>query len=171
MAPLQELLAVDHRRALEFFATGLRDVSESDVDGQELLYNASVLAHYAQVSTQTGVELPAPASLSNVFDHFVCSSVLFHDSEMMEVAGAQCLLLAGFFERQMRRRHNIRWYAELGAGYFSRAADHAQSQPKTQLLDTMAHSFEAWRQRYALLSRELRVQPFVLPKPKPPSAM
>ena len=51
MEPLQELFAVDQRRALEFFVTGLQDVSDPGVDRQELLYNASVLAHYAQVSS------------------------------------------------------------------------------------------------------------------------
>jgi hypothetical protein len=106
---------------LEFFFQGLQDVSEATVDRQELLYNASVLAHYAQVSTQANVDLPAPANLSVVFDHFVADTTLLHNV-MMETAGAQCLLLAGFFEDQMRRRHNIRWYAQLGAGFFSRAA-------------------------------------------------
>ena len=71
MDPLGELLATDHRRALEFFFLGLRDVSESSVDQAELIYNASVLAHYAQVSTQATVEWPAPVNLSVVFDHFV----------------------------------------------------------------------------------------------------
>src|SRR6266550_2576664 len=52
MDPLRELLATDHRQALEFFFLGLQDVSEPTVDRQELLYNASLLAHYAQVSTQ-----------------------------------------------------------------------------------------------------------------------
>ena len=46
----------------------------------------------------------------------------WHDKLMMETAGAQCLLLAGFFEDQMRPRHNVRWYAQLGASFFSRAA-------------------------------------------------
>ena len=127
MNPLQELLAVDERRALEFFVLGLQDVSEANVDRQELLYNASLLAHYAQVSTQFGVEMPAPAALGDVFDQFVLDSSLYADGQMMETAGAQCLLLAGFFEDQVRRRHNIRWYTELGAGFFSRAASQADS--------------------------------------------
>ena len=50
MDPLGELLASDHRRTLEFFVMNLKDVSEPTVDQQELLYNASVLAHYAQIS-------------------------------------------------------------------------------------------------------------------------
>ena len=165
MGPLQELLAIDHRQALEFFVQRLQDVSEPTVDQQELLYNASLLAHYAQVSTQANVDLPAPATLSDVFDHFVSDTTLLHDSLMMETAGAQCLLLAGFFEDQMRRRHNIRWYAELGASFFSRAAVREQSSHKARLLDSIGRGFEPWRQRYSRLSRELCDQPYLLPPP------
>ncbi len=103
MNPLGELLATDHRRTLEFFVSGLQDVSEPDVDRQELFYNASVLAHYAQVSTKAGIDWPAPKNLSDVFDHFVSDTTLRHDSLTMEVAGTQCLLLAGFFEDQRIR--------------------------------------------------------------------
>ena len=73
MGPLGELLASDHRQTLEFFISGLRDVSEPTVDREELFYNASVLAHYAQVSTQARVEWPAPANLSQVFDRLCMS--------------------------------------------------------------------------------------------------
>ena len=111
MDPLRDLLAVDHRQALEFFVLRLKDVSEPTVDRQELLYNASLLAHYAQVSTQHEADVPAPANLSAVFDQFVSDTTVLRDSLMMETAGAQCLLLAGFFEDQMRGRHNIRWYS------------------------------------------------------------
>jgi hypothetical protein len=165
MGPLGELLATDHRQALEFFFVRLQDVSGPTVDRQELLYNASVLAHYAQISTQAAVGLSAPANLGAVFDHFVLDTSLRHDSLVMETAGAQCLMLAGFFEDQMRQRHNIRWYAELGAGFFTRAAAQEQSVPKARLLDTIARRFESWRQRYALLSRELRDQPYLLTPP------
>jgi hypothetical protein len=169
MGPLRELIATDHRQALEFFVLGLQDVSEATVDRQELLYNASVLAHYAQTSTQADVDWPAPADLRVVFDHFVSDTTLLHDSVLMETAGAQCLLLAGFFEAQMRRRHNIRWYAELGASFFSRAAVHEPSLSKARLLDTIARRFEPWRQRHARLSRELRDQAYVLIPPRPPT--
>jgi len=166
MGPLQELLAVDQRRALEFFVTGLQDVSDRGVDRQELLYNASVLAHYAQVSTAAELEMPAPATLSAVFDHFVMSTAaVSHDHHLMETAGAQCLLLTGFFEDQMRGRHNIRWYAEIGAGFFIRAAEHVGSAKKARLLTMMARHFEIWRQRHARLSRDLRDQPYLLTPP------
>ena len=170
MDPLRELLATDHRQTLEFFFLGLLDVSEPTVDRQELLYNASLLAHYAQVSTQANTTWPAPANLSTVFDHFVSDTTLQHDGLMMETAGAQCLLLAGFFEGQMRSRHNIRWYAQLGATFFSRAALNEPSPRKARLLDAIARRFEPWRQRHAQLSRELRDQPYLLAPPNPPTS-
>src|SRR4029077_1881219 len=105
MGSLVELLAVDERRALEFFALRLQDVAEPTVDREELFYNASVLAHFTQVSTQPAFEMPAPATLGAVFDHFVADRTLLNSSPMMETAGAQCLLLTGFFEDQMRHRH------------------------------------------------------------------
>ena len=171
MEPLKELLATDHRQALEFFFLGLLDVSQQPVDRQELLYNASVLAHYSQVSTHSDIELPAPADLGTVFDHFVLDTTLRHDSGMMEAAGAQCLLLAGFFERQMRRRYNIRWYAELGASFFSRAAVQEHAPHKAKMLKSIGRRFELWRQRYERLSQELREQPYLLTPPQPPTIM
>jgi hypothetical protein len=171
MGPLQELLATDHRHVLEFFLVGLRDVSESTVDREELAYNASVLAHYAQVSTQAEVEWPTPANLSTVFDHFVSDTTLLRDSMMMEVAGTQCLLMAGFFEDQMRQRHNIGWYTKLGTGFFGRAAVHEPSPRKARLLDAIGRHFEPWRQRHARLSRELRDQQHLLAPSRPPTIM
>jgi hypothetical protein len=167
MDPLGELLASDHRQTLEFFVVGLKDVSGSAVDQQELLYNASVLAHYAQLSTDADVEVAAPADLTAVFDHFVSDTTWLNDPLMMETAGAQCLLLAGFFEDQMRRRHNIHWYAELGASFFRRAAAGEHSAAKARLLETIARHFEPWRRRHARLSHELRDSPYLLSWPRP----
>lgn len=165
MDSLDELLSTNHRQTLEFFFVCLKDVSESTVDQQELLYNASVLAHYAQVSTDADVEVPMPANLSAVFDLFVADSTWHNDPLMMETAGAQCLLMAGFFEHQMRRRHNIHWYSKLGATFFSRAAARETSRAKAQLLDALAHGFEIWRKRHARLSREMRDWPYLLRLP------
>ena len=165
MEPLQELLAVDQRRALEFFVMGLQDVSDPGVDRQELLYNASVLAHYAQVSTSAGLEMPAPANLTAVFDHFVINMTAVQDGHLLEIAGAQCLFLTGFFEQQLRGRHDIRWYAGLGAGFFMRAASCEESAKKARLLTMIGRHFEPWRQRHAKLRRELRDQQYLLTAP------
>jgi hypothetical protein len=166
MEPLRELLGVNEKQALDFFAQGLKDVSEEGVDTQELLYNASVLAHYAQVSTHSAVDMPAPATLMAVFDSFILDSSMCRDGVMMETAGAQCLLLTGFFEDQLRARHNIRWYAGLGATYFERASAQIAAPKKSQLMLTLAKNFELWRQRHARLSRELRDLPYRIP-PRP----
>jgi hypothetical protein len=168
MEPLRELFAVDHQRALEFFVTGLQDVSSPGVDRHELLYNASVLAHYAQVSAFADLEMPAPANLISVFDNFVVNISVPQDARLMETAGAQCLFLTGFFEDQMRGRHDIRWYAEIGAGFFMRAAGCEASAKRARLLTMMARHFEPWRQRHARLSRELRDQQYLL---TPPSSL
>ena len=167
MEPLRDLLASDHRRTLEFFVLGLTDVSEPSVDRQELLYNASLLAHFAQVSTQAGADLPTPASLADVFDNFVLPSSLPLDSETFEHAGAQCLLLTGFFEGQMRARHSISWYATLGAGFFERAALHQTSSKKSRLFAAIARGFDGWRRRHRQLSRDLREQACLLHGSRP----
>ena len=169
MEHLRELLAVDYRQALAFFVLGFRDVCEPGVDREELLYNASVLAHYAQTSTHAADELPTPVNLNDVFDHFVLDTTLMHDGLMMETAGAQCLLLAVFFERQMRQRHNIRWYVEVDASCFSRAAAQEKSSHKARLLEMLARGFEAWRQRHERLGRELRDRRYLLTPPQPPT--
>jgi len=161
----------DHRQALEFFASRLQDISEPDVDREELLYNASVLAHYAQTSTYAAADLGTPATLSAVFDHFVFDTTLSDDGAMMETAATHCLLLAGFFEDQMSGRHNIRWYARLGAGFFSRAASAEASPRKALLLTALSRHFEPWRRRHAQVSRELRDLPYLLELPKPPPVM
>ena len=164
---LRELLATDQRQALEFFFVHLRDVSEPDVARDELLYNASVLAHYAQVSTAASDGMPMASSLATVFDQFVMDVTVRGDSATMETAAAQCLVLAGLFEDQMRRRHQIAWYAELGAGFFSRAAAQQESERKARLLLALSRHFEQWRARHARLSRELRDLPYVLSPPRP----
>ena len=162
MGSLAELLAAGDQQTLEFFVVRLKEVSEATVDHQELLYTASVLAHHARVSTRSASDLTTPATLAEVFDHFVFDTTLRHDSAMMEAAGAQCLLLAGFFEDQLRRRHNIRWYAQLGVGFFSRAAALERSPHRVPLLAAIAAGFEPWRRRHARLGRELRDQPYLL---------
>jgi len=163
-----ELLATDHQGVLEFFVVGLKNVSEPTVERRELLYNASVLAHYAQVSTASANDLPIPPTLSTVFDHFVMDASLHDDSSMMEVAGAQVLVLSGFFEDQMSGRHNIAWYAKLGATFFGRAARFERTRAKAHLLGSIARTFEPWRDRHARLSRELRDRRYLLTPPEPP---
>ena len=98
---------------------------------RELLYNASVLAHYAQVSTAASAEFPTPTSLESVFDTFVVEPGQVFDAGMLETAGTHCLMMAGFFEDQARTRHNVRCMLTSAPGSSSapRSASRATPRP------------------------------------------
>ena len=156
-------LAVTNGQALRFFFEHLREVTEDDEAPEpELLYNASVLAHFATTSTAS-LEFPgAPATLTTVFDLFVMDRSQHVDPEIMEAAASQCLLLTGFFGAQLNGRHNVDWYAGLGASFYGRAAAHGASRSRAAMMRTMAGRFMFWRRQQARLARELRDFPRLL---------
>ena len=158
-------LAVTHRQALQFFFEHLREVSEPDeAPESEVLYNASVLAHFATTSTAS-LEFPGtPAALGGVFDLFVLDRSQHADPGIMEAAGSQCLLLTGFFGPQLAARYNVEWYASLGAGFYGQAASRGTDAPRIAMMRTMAVRFPFWRKQHARLARELRDMPRVLPR-------
>ncbi len=162
MEDFEGMFGVTKRGALEFFRVHLVDVASRPLDEDQLLYNASILAHYAQVSTQSTGGFPAPKCLVGVFDQFVLDTSMGEDPEVMEVAGAECLFLVGFFEDQMRRRHSIPWYSELGATFFFKASLNKKSRKRALFFEALARDFEDWRRLYARLSRELRDQRYLL---------
>jgi len=60
MASLDRVLASDPRETLQFFFSWLRDVTSGEaVDEPAVLYNASVLAHFASTSAATSIGLPS----------------------------------------------------------------------------------------------------------------
>ena len=157
MDPLRHLLAVDERQVLEFFFTGLRDVtSDEAVDSQALLYNASILAHFASTSTASTGRLPQLSGLVEVFDRFVLDATFRGDPDLMEWGAAHCLLFTGFFGDQFRRRHNLEWYGHVGSGFYMSAAVASVDALRRGMLERMAREFSAWRRRHEQLSRELR---------------
>ncbi len=160
----REWLAVGGSQALRFFFERLRDVSEDSGAPQgELLYNASLLAHYASSSTTSTEHFPrSPSGLTTVFDVFVMDRSGQMDPDLMEAAASQCLLLTGFFSRQLRRRHNLAWYAALGAGYFRLAAERAADRERARMMRVMSGRFDFWRYQQDRLARELQDQPFLL---------
>ena len=160
----QEWLAVTNGQALRFFFEHLRDVTEGgDIPQSELLYNASVLAHFATTSTASVPQFPScPSDLATVFEVFVLDRSQHTDPEIMEAAAAQCLLLTGFFEGQVRRRHNVKWYATLGANFYDQAAHCTTDRARARMMLTMAVRFEFWRRQQARLAKELRDLPRLL---------
>ena len=156
--------AVTKEQALRFFFERLRDVTDtSSTPTNELLYNASMLAHFATTSTASAETFPAtPASLSTVFDVFVLDCSHHADPELAEAAAAQCLLLTGFFQDQQRHRHNVDWYASLGADFYASAAALAQDRTRAGMMQTMARKFGMWRACQHRLATELRDEPRLL---------
>jgi len=163
MEPLGRLLATDSRDTLQFFFSELRDMTLAEhMDEPVVLYNASLLAHFASTSTTTPVGMPTPSTLLDVFDRFVQHPLLRDDPEMMEMAAAQCLLLTGFFADQMRRRHNLDWYGRLGASFYRVAAATSSMPGHKEMMTRMAGEFAYWRAAHLALSRELRQNPYLL---------
>jgi hypothetical protein len=151
-------LGVTSRQAFQFFIEHLRDVTDEDgTPTNELLYNASVLAHFATTSTASEDTFPsAPASLATVFDLFVMDRSATRDPDIMEIAGAQCLLLTGFFRDQQKHRHQVHWYADLGMSFYAGAASSGRDPARARLMDTMARRFDFWSVHQHRLARELR---------------
>ncbi|MCC7008436.1 MAG: hypothetical protein IT184_06435 [Acidobacteria bacterium] len=153
----RELLGVSHADAFEFFLEHLKDVTEEDAPPlRELLYNASVLAHFASTSAASDDYPGCPTSLRAVFDTFVLDRSRAFDADLMEAAAAQCLLLTGFFLDQQRLRHNVHWYAALGSAFYERAAQALTDQARARMMRTMARRFGFWRHQQRRLAHELR---------------
>ncbi len=150
-------LGVTNQQALRFFFEHLRDVAPEDPPASELLYNASILAHFATTSTaSTATFPPAPSSLTFVFDVYVMDRSQHLDPDILEAAGSQCLVLTGFFGDQQGRRHNVEWYAALGARFYSQAGQHGRDQVRARMMITMARRFDFWRRQHNRLAHELR---------------
>ena len=99
------------------------------------------------------------ATNHRLFDVFILDRSQQADPQVMEAAAAQCLLLTGFFRDQMRFRHNIAWYAALGAGFYDSAAHLGGDRSWTRMMEQMALRFEFWRRQLYRLAQELRDAP------------
>ena len=164
-------LAVTNGQALRFFYERLRDVvhdtASSGAPEDELLYNASVLAHFATTSTVSTTDFPpSPVNLSTVFDVFVLDRSQHVDPELMEAAGSQCLMLTGFFQDQLRHRHNVDWFADLGADFYDSAARLSRDPSRGRIMAAMAAHFSFWRRQQWRLAVDLREEPLLIHVPK-----
>jgi hypothetical protein len=161
---LRELLQVDKEVAFHFFVSGLcgEMAEDSPLSKDVVLYTASVLAHHTLTSCVSGDSMPAPKSLTDIFEHFVEDTEMQTDQEILEVAGAQTLLLTGFFLHQMnRRRHNVRWYRSLGSIFFNKAAMRCEPK-KGILLRKMSVQFNPLADTCSRLHRRLWEERFLI---------
>lgn len=159
----RELLEVDSLATLNFFHSSLQEEAANErVSQAETIYVASILASYAQTSANDAVTLPAFASLSEVFDMFVLRKEALTDPELLEIAGAQSLFLAGFFRDQMRARHNVEWYDQLGTSFYERAEYHSDDRRRKDLFGRLAVSFPTWTAICNRMNRALHERRFLL---------
>jgi hypothetical protein len=153
----EELIAIDSRAALSFFADNLRDTAGTGrLRDDERFYVASILAHYAQTSRADTCSIPSMANLAEVFDSFILQTTALNDAELLEIGGSQILLFAGFFRDQMSHRHNVRWYDRIGQSMYERASQHSKNREKRELFDRMSGSFPEWTIACRDLSRGFR---------------
>ena len=62
----------------------------------------------------------------------------------MEFGGSQVLLFAGFFRDQMRARHNVNWYDQVGQSLYEKASHNSKDRKKRELFDRLSESLPAW---------------------------
>jgi len=154
-----ELFGVDSSAAFNFFLSGLKEVSGKRA-GDEMYYVASVLAHYSMTSRYDASSMPTLADLTEVFDQFVL--IQTNDSKILEAGGSQVLLFAGFFRDQMKFRHNVNWYDQVGQSFYDRASLHSREVRKRQLFEGLSESFPKWTLVCRDLSRVCRDNRFLL---------
>lgn len=170
MSDFTELFGVNSDQVLKFFFDRLKEeVISRNVSGVETLYVASILAHYAQTPCRRDTpDTATPRSLYDVLDSFVLPGLTregflrMRDSNTLEVAGSQTLLLAGFFRDQAERRLNPNWYDHVGRAFFERASEHARERKRAELLAQVARHFPVWTISCRNMSRTIREERYLL---------
>ncbi|MES2213660.1 MAG: hypothetical protein V4473_02365 [Patescibacteria group bacterium] len=158
----EELIGVDSARAFNFFSTSLREaLGTKRLNVDQMLYVASVLAHYSQTSRFDTESMPFTTELVGVLEYYMFQQPTVN-SEILEIGGSQVLLFAGFFRDQMRRRHNVEWYDQIGQSLYDRASRFTTDRRKQKLFDGLAESFPAWALVCSDMSRRLRENRFVI---------
>lgn len=158
----EKFISGDSSAIFSFFLKYVaREVRSMEITDDEVLYTAKVLADFAQTSRYSSSEMPLFCFLTEVMDNFMADGILSNDPEMMEFAGSSSLLLAGFFRDQMRRRHNLHWFDELGTIFYSRAG-HFSRGKKREVMYRMSEHFPVWSRACCKVSRRLRENRFIL---------
>lgn len=157
---LQELLGVNFQTALSFFHQGLREVTGKRSSDQ-MVYVASVLAHFSLTSRNSN-DRPPFANLGEVFDNFVFKNEVSKDPEVLEIAGSQVILFAGFFRHQMMKRHIVSWYDDLGRSFYLKASLNTPSQKKKDLFKSMSYSLPFWNLSCNKLHKKCREDKYLI---------
>lgn len=141
-------LGVTSHDTLDFFFSSLKEeVYGRDVRADDLLYVASVLAHFAQTSCSNSSDPASDQSLTGVFDRFVMERrTIPNNSELLEFGASQSLFIVGFFREQVRRRHSVSLFDEIGRGLYVEASSLSRERRRREMLYRMSVSFKMWAQ-------------------------
>ena len=159
MDQFTELFGCRSEDTLRFFFGHLQEIVPDPNLTQEKIYGASILGHFAQVS-RFDREFMVFTNLSEVFDCVM--GELPDDAIILENTGANILFLAGFFQDQLKARHNIRWYYGLGEACYARAERAELSAVKKVLFSKIARNFSFWGETFCRMHREIRDDKYLL---------
>jgi hypothetical protein len=170
MDPLRHLLWSNDDETFNFFLGGLSEVTNRprSREDKELMYVTSVLAHFAgpPPCSRKGNHTPGlyriPLNLTEVFDEFVLNDRAVQDSFYFEAGASKSLLLAGFFRRQMKRRHNVEWYDQVGSSLYLRASRLSDTPSAAWLYFRLSQSFAFWTLACSELQKHFYEEQFLV---------
>lgn len=172
---LEDLLGSNSQHTTKFFAHELQSLLQrQSCDKDQMLYVASVLAHYASVPWLNGRPMTLPINESTVpfaFTRTELSPYLYArlspnkeplDAEDFENKGSHIFLMVGFFRRQMGHENNVVMYEKIAQGYYYQAHQYIQNRGRKQFLRQFAHSLPFWSNACSGLSETLHDKRFIL---------
>jgi len=162
-----EMLGVTHFDTIKFFHQGLKEVSVGrNVTPETKVYIASILADFAQTPRGEDLTVATPTNLAEIFDAFVLSRLIGKPTrpspELLEVAGARCLLVNGFFRDYMRRRHSVEWFDKLGSSFYDQAGSYQKKAEKRSFLKEIAGDFSNLAETCSALNKHLQESKYLL---------
>lgn len=158
---LLDLLETNFEKAVGFFYDGLREVSDQK-NKEQMEYVAGVLARYSLVHRMSEWPMAPMANLSEVFENFYMRLTdLANDPKILEAGGSQIILLAGYFRNQMKRRHNVVWFDEMGQFFYTRAGECSLGK-KSKFFFGLSGSLPQWNIACCKLSDYHRENRFII---------
>jgi hypothetical protein len=169
----EELYGVTEERALNFWATNLREAIGTErwsrISDSTGIYLASVLGHFCLQSVDR-MEVLSPeyspsdqefrqfADLTQIAELMMRQLTSAKNPLWMESAGAHILLYAGFFQSQNKDRHNIEFYSHMGRECYLMAA----VGKRAKMMKLMATGFNQYLFHLADLHRHLRESRYLI---------
>jgi hypothetical protein len=165
---LKELLQFTSESTLQFFYTELRDTTAArDLSQLEALHVASMLSHYAHVSSAAPTtEMPPPAGIDDVSRRLVVLDGLsveeLRDQMTVRIAAAQCLFALAFYAAWLENRRHMAWLEDHGRTYYRHTSNLSKTDNDKRTFALMSMNFAAWVRACREMQEGLRDRPLLL---------